>query len=233
MSEPNRLLRYFRFLRPDVRADADDEIGFHLEMRVRDLVARGLSPDAAREQAKRDFGDLPLIRNQVVAIDERRRRRTTRREWVDDVMQDLRFSARSLRRCPGFSAMAITCVALGVAVTTTIFAAVNAILIRPLPFAHPEELISIYSRLKKTNEGGINISWPDYVSWRNDNRTMAGMGIWTWNSLALSGDGEAERVEAASVSANVFPILGVRPMLGRNFSENEEQRGEDHVVILG
>lgn len=229
----DRLQRYLRFLRPDVRADADEEIRFHIEMRERDLVSRGMSPGEARARAEVEFGDVRTIRAQVVSIDERRQRRRGRREQMADLVQDLRLVMRGLRRSPGFTSMAVACIALGVCVTTTIFAAVNGVLLRPLPFAKSDELVALYSRWRAKNETGVNISFPDYVSWRDENRTFSAMGIWTWTTVALSGDGEAERLDAANVSANLFPLMGVQPILGRHFTANEERPGEDKVILLG
>src|SRR5215213_9137338 len=116
----DRLQRYLRFLRPDVRADADEEIRFHIEMRVRDLAARGMTAVEARARAEHEFGDVRAIRAEVVTIDERRQRRRGRREYMSDILQDLRLVIRGLRRSPGFSATAVACIALGVCVTTTI-----------------------------------------------------------------------------------------------------------------
>src|SRR5215216_5893385 len=101
--------RYLRFWRPDPRADVDEELAFHLEMRRRDFEARGLPPDTARAEAERTFGNLPAIRDACVTIDERRFRRANRAEVLSDMWNDLRFAARALRKTPGFAAMAILC----------------------------------------------------------------------------------------------------------------------------
>jgi len=224
--------RYFRLLRPDSRADVDDELAFHLEMRVRELIARGMSPPDARAEAERIFGDMRAIRDACVTIDERRLRRHERREGVDDMMRDVRFAARSLRKSPGFTLMAIICVALGVGVTTTIFSAVDGILLRPLPYPNADRLVAIYSRLAAKGATGINISYEDYLSWRDENRTFSQLGIWTWTNNTLAGEGDAERVEGAGVTANLFPLLGVRPIIGRSFTPSEELPGNDRVIML-
>ena len=144
--------RYFRLLRPDSRADVDDELAFHLEMRVRELVERGMPPADARAEAERIFGDMRAIRDACVTIDERRLHRHERREGVDDMMRDFKFAARALRKSPGFTLMAVICVALGVCVTTTIFSAVDGILLRPLPYPNADRLVAIYSRLAAKGE---------------------------------------------------------------------------------
>ena len=194
--------RYLRFWRADVRADVDDELAFHLEMRRRDLEARGLANDAARAEAERRFGDVRTVRDSCVTIDERRFRRANRAEVMSHMWSDLRFAARGLRKSPGFAVMAITCIALCIGVTTTIFSAVNAILIRPLPYHDADKLLAVYSQNIPRGYLDANISYPDYVSYRDDNHTLSGLGIWTWVTKTIS-EGETERVSGASVSANL------------------------------
>jgi len=229
--EAPRWRRYLRFWRADVGADVDDELAFHLEMRRRDLEARGLSAAAARAEAERAFGDLSVIRNACVTIDERRFRRAGRAEWVGHMWNDVTFALRGLRKAPAFAVTAILCIALGVGVTTTIFAAVNAILIRPLPYPQADRLVAVYAQNVERGYHGTNISYEDYKSWRDDNRTLAGLGIWTWVTRTIS-EGETERIPGAAVSANLFPTLGVRPILGRNFLPEEELPGQSSVILI-
>jgi putative ABC transport system permease protein len=212
----------------------DDEIEAHLALLAADLVARGLSPSEARAQAEREFGAVAEIRDACVTIERRRRRRLDVSEGLMSILHDLRYAARSLRSNRGFATAAILCTALGVGATTTIFSAVNATLIRPLPFERPDELVAIYAEIRAKGVTGVNISYPDYVSWRDENRTFAQLGMWTWTSPSFTGNGSgAERIEGAAVTPNLFPLLGVRPMLGRTFSESEAQPGAGRVVILG
>jgi len=222
-----------RLFSPNVAAEVDEEIGFHIEQRSRELVAGGMPEAQARAKANQEFGDRRVIREEMVSIDVERERSLNRREYFANWRQDIRHSSRSLRRSPLFTTMAIACIALGVSVATTIFAAINSILLRPLPFGQPEQLAMIYGQVKARNINGSNISWPDYVSWRDRSSSFAGMGIWTWATLTLSGsEGDAERVEAANVSANIFPLLRVRPLLGRSFATSEEIEGNNNVIIL-
>jgi putative ABC transport system permease protein len=144
---------------------------------------------------------------------------------------DVRFATRALRKSPGFAAMAILCIALGICVTTTIFSAVNAVLIRPLPYPDADQLVAVYSENPARGYRDVNISYKDYASWRDENRTMSALGIWTWVTKTLS-EGESERIAGASVSANLFPLLGVHPILGRNFLPEEEHVNHDDVVLI-
>jgi putative ABC transport system permease protein len=226
--------RYTRFWGTNVDADIDDEMRFHLETRIEELIERGLTPHAARTQALEEYGDVSDVRKQLREIDRRTHGRRESAERWDALVRDIRFAARTLRRSPAFTAMAVVCVALGVCVTTTIFSAVHGILIRPLPYERDEELVSVYAQNPARDIRGSNVSYPDYISWRDANRSFTALALWTWSSQAFSGDGgEAERVEGASITANLLPILGVRPMLGRQFLLEEEEDGKDHVVLLG
>ncbi len=233
MSWPDtpRWRRYLRFWHRDARADVDDELAFHLDMRVRDLERDGLTGPAARREAQRIFGDHGAVRDACLVIDERRQRRHTRAEVIESMWNDVRFAARALRKSPGFSAMAILCIALGICVTTTIFSAVNAILIRPLPYPQADRLVAVYSENIPRGYHATNISYKDYASWRDENHTLGALGIWTWVTKTIS-EGESERVPGASVSANLFPLLGVRPIIGRNFLPEEEHLGRSDVVLL-
>jgi putative ABC transport system permease protein len=235
MPEPGGWRRHLRFWQSDIREDVEAELRFHLEMHERDLLAAGKPPGSAREEAERRFGELQRVREACIAIDTRRRERVRRREVTKDMWQDLRFALRTLRKSPGFTLMAVLCVGLGVGVTSTIVSAVHGILIRPLPYPRADELVAVYARWDHGGErtGGINISYEDYVSWRNDNRSFAQLGMYTWNALTFTGDGEPERVDGAEVSANLFPLLGISPFLGRAFLPEEEHRGRDRVVMLG
>ncbi|MFN2566664.1 MAG: ADOP family duplicated permease [Gemmatimonadaceae bacterium] len=226
--------RYTRFWGTNVDADIDDEMRFHLETRIEELIDRGLAPHAARAQALEEYGDVTTVRKQLREIDRRAQGRRESAERWDELARDVRFAARTLRRSPAFTLIAVVCVALGVCVTTTIFSAVHGILIRPLPYERDEELVSVYAQNPEREIRGSNVSYPDYVSWRDASRSFAALGLWTWSSHAFSGDGgEAERVEGASVTANVFPILGVRPLLGRFFLPEEDVDGNEYVVVLG
>ncbi|MGH7636958.1 MAG: ADOP family duplicated permease [Gemmatimonadaceae bacterium] len=232
-------LRYFAFWRRDARLDATDEIAFHLEMRVRDLIARGMTAEEARRQAERDFGDAAAIQAQMERIDTRVIRRDARVEWWHDLRRDVRVAVRSLRSSPAFTVTAVLCAALGIGTTAAIVSAAQAILVRPLPYARSDELVAIYGENTARGFTGSNISWPDYLSWRAENRVFSGIGIWTWNSLTLAGTAgdaarsDAERVNGAMVSSNLFHILGVQPARGRLFVDGEDGANAARVVLLG
>ena len=128
---------------------------------------------------------------------------------------------------------AVLCAALGIGVTAAIMSATYAILIRPLPYADADRLVAVYSENMVRGYHGTNISWPDYVSWRDGTRAFASLGMWTWTTSTLSDDAnDAERVDGAWVTANLFPTLGVRPMIGRTFTFEEQTQGRQFVALL-
>jgi putative ABC transport system permease protein len=165
-------LRYFAFWRRDPRADARDEIRFHLDMRVRDLVARGVSPEEARVTAEREFGDAAAVERQVERIDRRMIAREQRSEWWSDLARDVRVSLRSLRSSPAFTVTAVLCAALGIGVTAAVLSAAHNILVRPLPYHDADRLVAVLGENTVRGYKGVNISGLDYVSWRDENRAI-------------------------------------------------------------
>ena len=231
----DRWLRYLEFFRRDPRRDFDDEMHAHLDHRVADLTARGLTPERATAQARAEFGDANEARERTVSIDERIIRRRARAEWFADISRDARVALRSLRNSPSWSVTAVLSAALGIGVTAAIVSASYATLVRPLPFTDADRLVAIYSEYPARGYSHVNISWPDFVSWRDETRAFSNIGIWTWNTMTISDDAganEAERLDGAEVSANLFPMLGVQPMMGRSFAPEEEIAGRHFVVLL-
>ncbi|HSA54394.1 MAG TPA: ABC transporter permease [Gemmatimonadaceae bacterium] len=150
---------------------------------------------------------------------------------MDAFLQDLRFAARTLRKSPVFTGIAVLCLTLGIATNTTLFSIFNAILLRPFPFAHPEDLVILRERNPRTgDEAGI--SYLNYLDWRAQARAFTAMGVTTSRSLTITEGEEPERLTGQAVSWTLFPMLGVQPQLGRVFREDEDQRGAPDVVLL-
>lgn len=234
MAVMSKWLRYFQFFQRDARRDIDDEIATHIAMRVADLRAQGMSAEAAAERARREFGDLTAARNGALRVDERMMRRERRGELLETVLRDARVALRSMRTSPGFAIAATLCAAAGIGVTTAIMSASYSILVRSLPYRDSDRLIAVYAENTALGFKGANISYADFVSWRDNNRALSGIAIWSWATKTLSGDGsgDAERLSGADVSWNLFQILGVAPKLGRQFLQEEDVPGRHYEVII-
>src|SRR5207253_5815386 len=137
--------RYLRFWRRDVEADIDDELRFHFDEHVVDLVRQGMTRESARATALAEFGSVPAVRDGLRTIDARLERRRRRGAWRDDLASDLRYAMRNLRRQPAFAAVVIATLALGIGANTAIFSVVDAVLLKPLPYRDPEKLVRIWS----------------------------------------------------------------------------------------
>jgi putative ABC transport system permease protein len=229
--------RYLRFLRPDVDSDVADELRFHLEMRERDYAARGMTAAEARRAALERFGDVARIGGELRDHDHRRERARHRRDSMSDFLQDLRYGARNLARTPGFTAVAVLTLALGIGATTAIFSVVNAVLLRPLPYPDADRVVMVWMDNRRMGMNEDIHSWPNYADYRDQNRVLSGLAGYTpagYNVTGgcLEGECEPQRVGAAAATANLFTVLGVGPRLGRAFTTAEETEGQDAVVVI-
>lgn len=221
MSPTPRWRRYLRFVRPNVAADVDDELRFHIDMRIQHSIALGMSPDEARQDAMRRFGDVAAVRDALVAHDKRKQDAEGRRELLGDMTQDVRFGWRSLRRAPGFAIAAVATLALGIGANAAIFSVVNAVVLRPLPYARPHELVSIGQ-----GSGG------EFLALRERLRSYSQLAAYVGQTHPIDDGREALRIEGAAITTNLLPTLGVAPVLGRAFTDDEGVRGQSAVLIL-
>jgi putative ABC transport system permease protein len=151
---------------------------------------------------------------------------------METIIKDIRYGVRGLLKRPGFTAIALITLALGIGANTAIFSVVNAVLLRPLPFQNPEELVIVW---EDATFAGFPRNTPapaNYVDWKTQNQSFADMAASHETSFNLTGDGEPERVSAYSVTANFFPLLGVQPLLGRSFLAEEDRPGANKVAVL-
>ncbi len=153
---------------------------------------------------------------------------------METLWQDLRYGARMLARNPGFTAVAVLTLALGIGANTAIFSVVNAVLLRPLPFQKPDRLVFLQETARRETVETRPLSYPNFLDWREQNKSFGQMAAWDQITLSLSGEGEAERITGEAVSAGYFSLLGVQPILGRGFLPSEDATPEgDLVAILG
>lgn len=152
--------------------------------------------------------------------------------FIDGVANDLRYAARMLGRSPSFTSIAILTLALGIGANTAMFSVVNAVILRPLPYQDPDRLAMLWTDDPKKDIREEGTSYPTFLDWRRESRTFADIAICSrGNPVTLTGGNDPERVMGEAVSANLFPLLGVTPILGRSFSYDEEQRRERVVVV--
>ena len=149
---------------------------------------------------------------------------------MNTLLQDLRYAVRMLARSPGFMAIAILTLALGIGANTALFSVVNGVLLNPLPYPQPQQLAALYSRTKQFPQSSI--SYPNFLDWQRDNQTFAALAAYRGEDYNLTGVGEAQRVRAEMVSADFFSILGVKPVLGRLLTAQDDHAGGAPVVLL-
>ena len=222
-----RVRRAFRLAirRPERTAgDVDAELGFHLELRVEQLVAAGWARADAEAEARRRFGpSWDQAVRQLKRSGQAREERMAMRERLDSLWHDLRYAARALRRAPRFAAAALLTLTIGLGATTAIFSLVDHVVLRPLPYAEPDRLVVVREVL-----GDLKDVYPTmpangshFLEWRRSCGACAGVAAIKRSAATLTGEGDAQRLGAARVSANLFPLLGVRPALGRGFRPEE------------
>jgi putative ABC transport system permease protein len=206
-----------------IHQEITDELKSHIDMRVEESIRRGMSPDEARRDAERSFGNFTRIKEQGYDV--------RGGQWLEAVWQDLRYSARMLRKQPGFTVIAVLTLALGIGANTAIFSIVNAVLLRPFPYQAPERLMI----LRESVSGGVNstVSYPNFADWRAQNTVFASIAAVRQNeSFNLTGTGEPERLQGQLVSAEFFSTLGIKPLVGRDFLPEEDLEGATPAVIL-
>ena len=199
------------------------EMEEHLERLTERYLAEGISPDEARNAARRDFGAFEQMK------EEARAERIWM--WPAEFVQDVRYGVRTLRKNPGFTVIAIVALALGIGANTAIFSVVNAVLLRPLPFRNPDQLVMIWEDASHLGFPKNTPSPANFLDWQRQNTVFAGMAAMAPRSYNLTGSGQPERLDARRVSANLFDLLGIQPQLGRSFRPEEDTPGT-HVVIL-
>jgi len=217
--------RYARFFGPDPAADVKDELAFHLQSKTDDLIRQGLSPDAARKEAERQFGDLRSVQRVGQQIGQKTEKRKRLADYWSDVLHDVRYTFRTLRRDPGFACVSLLILALAIGANVAVFSVVNTILLRPLPFPHSEELVWIAPPPSECGWSCATYSADAYEEFSSMSRAYQGVtgyeAFTTPENFRLTGHGEPVPATGMEVIGNFFQVLGVQPALGRLFTADE------------
>jgi putative ABC transport system permease protein len=215
--------RFFR-RRKRMMEDLNQDILDYIERETQDNIERGMSPEEARYAALRKFGNVTRIKEQTWEV--------WSFVWLEQLWQDIRYGFRMLAKNPGFTAIAVLTLALGIGANTAIFSVVYAVLLRPLPFKDPGRLVMVWATWAKRGDQRVNVSPADFADWTEQSKTLEHMtAIWNWGSL-ITMNGEPTKIPAVRVSSDFFDLLGVRPARGRAFSPEEQAHRGFRVVIL-
>src|SRR5262245_13113844 len=214
-------MRFFFWRRRQREEELEEEIRAHLEMAARDRIERGEPEAKARELARREFGNIGLIKE------------VTREMWgwtrAERFGQDLLYGAKMLWKSPGFTLISILTLALGIGANTVIFSVVDVTLLRPIQFRDPDRLVRLYQEI---DDNWLSFSAPDFEDCKNQNRIFESLAAYGVRSANLTGSGEPEHVSFTAVSADFFKALKVEPALGRGFLPAEDKPGDPRVVVL-
>jgi putative ABC transport system permease protein len=212
------------FLKRGLEERLAEEIRTHLEMQMEENLRRGMTQDEARYAALRKFGGVEQVKENY-----RDRRGLV---IIETVFQDLRYAGRMLRKNPGFTMVVIFTLALGIGANTAIFSVINALILRPLPYPNPEQLVWVEEFSRTTNAS--QDAWGGhFLDWQDHSQTLGAIAAIDGETQTLTGGGDPTRVACGKVSASLLPILGVQPLPpGRNFSGAEDKPGGDRVAIL-
>jgi predicted permease len=212
------------FVRSRVEREIEAELKSHVEMRVEDNVAHGMTPQEARRDALLRFGNRTAIQERVAGEDAAL--------VLENIWRDIRLAFRQLRKSPSFTITAIVTLALGIGANTATFSVVDAVMLRPLPYDHPDQLVDVVSLNRRFPDGeGGSLSYPDYLDMRSGNHTLSNLVSYHDDSYTLTGDGGPVHVDAQVVSWDLLPALGVRPELGRGFAPEDEKAGTRVILI--
>jgi len=207
-----------------VEADLDEEVHSHLEMLVEENIRAGMPPKEAKRAARIELGGIEQVKEQV--------RETRIGNWIPSVVSDGRYGLRQLRKNPGFTAVAILTLALGIGANTAIFSHVNALILRPVSLPNLDRVVAVWETVPKQDAYSVSAAPANFHDWTEQSKSfeyLAAIRGWDAN---LNEEGVAERIEGYQVSSNFFPLLGVPAELGRLVSSVDFQHGTATVVVL-
>ena len=204
------------------RSELDEEIRSHLAMEAHERMERGESAQQAHYAAQRQFGNAALVRE------------VTREQWgwlwLEQLAQDVKYGLRMLVKAPGFTLVALITLALGIGANTALFSVVNAVLLRPLPYPHPEQLVTLH--MSKPNFETGAISFPNFRDWQAQNHTFTAMALTRSNAVRFTDNGYVQAMRVNLVTSDFFDVLGVKPIAGRSFRPGEDDLGGPAIAMI-
>ncbi len=222
MSILTAIRNFWKSVAPRTQSDVEEEFHSTLDAYQEDLMRQGLTEEEARRRARIDLGQ-PAGQNETY-------RRAVGLRLFDDLAGDLRYGLRALRRSPGFTSIAIVTLAVGIGATTAIFSFVNAVLLKPLPYPHPEQIVSVGEKLP---DGFSNpISTLNFLDWERQNRCFEYLAAIAFDKVTLTGSDRPQEIKVHRVSASYFKVLGVSAAMGRTFTASENEPGNDLEAVL-
>ena len=202
--------------------DLDEELRYHFDRRVSDSINAGMSAREAYQAAQRSFGNFTLQKERTRDMDIL--------GWLESFAQDIRYGIRSLAKNPGFATVAILTLALGIGANTAIFSVVNGVLLRPLPYPQPEQLVWFEDVQPKLSAAPLSAA--EFIAYRDQNHSLTEIAAFRQLNFTLTGQGDAEQLRGGVVTPQWFPMLGIMPALGRGFTDADGKPGAPRVAIL-
>ncbi|HEV2351987.1 MAG TPA: ABC transporter permease [Terriglobia bacterium] len=204
--------------------DLDEEVQAHLRMAAQERITQGETADQAHASAVREFGNEVLVKEVT--------RQMWGLRWLETLLQDMRYGLRQLRRSPGFALVAVLMLALGIGANTAIFSVVYAVLLKPLPFRSPGQLVRVFEANDRAGVSAEGCSYPEFQEWQRQNHVFSGIAAVQAHELTLTGRGEPTVVRVGDVTADFFSVLGVAPQMGRAFLPADDEQGAAPAVVI-
>jgi predicted permease len=234
---PRRRIFRLPFRSEGLRSEVEEELRFHIRARAEKYESEGMSPDEAMEAALRRFGDMERVKREVEVNMRKSQRAIGASDMIDTIRQDVTFAGRQLLKNPGFSVIAILTIALGIGATTSIFSVVDGIMLRPLPYDEPDELVMVWADYTRRDVILPDLrrewlSWPNFADFRDGVAAVEHVAAFGGWGPTLTGAGDAERLRGGRFSHGMFSdVLGVQPAVGRTFLP-EEDRADGPLTVL-
>ncbi|HTF71846.1 MAG TPA: ABC transporter permease, partial [Edaphobacter sp.] len=220
MSLLSRFVSVFRTER--IGREIQEEQEFHIACRIEEFIEEGMEEKAAARRAALEFGNRS--RAQADSHDAKLL------VWLESTVQDIHYGIRTLLKSPSFAAAAVLTLALGIGANTATFSVVNRVLLSPLPYKDPNRLISLFEEIPSSKRSSI--SYPNFLDWRDMNRSFSSIAGYRGTDVNISWNGEAEHLPGEMISAGLFEILGIHPIAGRTFSKNDDRLGAAPTIVI-